>query len=167
MANVNGLEIERKFLIKYPDIKLLKAQRGCRIIEIEQSYLKDGGRARKICEEGKVSHIKTVKKHITDIKRQEKEWEISKEEFAEALNNRAEGTQTIVKTRYAFPLDGFIFEVDIFPFWNDRAFLEVELEREDEAFPVPEFLEVIKEVTCDKRYTNSSLARKIIIEDII
>ena len=34
------LEIERKFLIEYPDVKLLEADPACRRIEIIQTYLK-------------------------------------------------------------------------------------------------------------------------------
>ena len=34
------LEIERKYLISFPDIKALKSQPGYRMIHIEQTYLK-------------------------------------------------------------------------------------------------------------------------------
>lgn len=163
----DGFEIERKFLIEYPDQKLLIALKGVKIMKMEQSYIEGGGRIRKILSGENVSYIKTVKKHITDIKRDEKEWEITSEEYTEELKNREEGTETIVKTRYAIPLYGFIYEIDVFPFWNDRAFMEVELERENLQFPIPDFIKVIKEVTTDKRYTNSSLSRKIITEPII
>lgn len=163
----NGFEIERKFLIKYPDIKALCRMNGCRVMEMEQSYIKDGGRIRKVVEQGEEFYIKTVKRHITDIKREEKEWQISREEYIDSLKSLEKSTTTIVKTRYAIPLFGFIYEIDVFPFWNDRAFMEVELNSENQQFPIPEFVSIIKEVTEDKRYRNSSLARKIVTEDII
>lgn len=163
----DSLEIERKFLIKYPDIKKISLINGLEVAEMEQSYLKDGGRIRKIIKGEETSYIKTVKKHITNVKREEKEWEISEEEYFKDLKYKAQGTDTIVKTRYALPLFGFVYEIDVFPFWNDRAFMEVELESENQQFPIPEFVEIIKEVTEDKRYTNSSLSREIITEDIL
>lgn len=163
----DGFEIERKFLIKFPPISLLLKIENVRVMNIEQSYLEGGGRIRKISENGKTSYIKTVKKHITDIKREEKEWEITEEEYKNDLCGIAYGTNTIVKTRYAVPLNGFIYEIDIFPFWKDRAFMEVELKSEGETFKIPDFIEIIKEVTFDKRYNNSSLARKVVNEDII
>lgn len=162
----DGFEIERKFLIEFPDIKLLCAH-GARVMELEQSYIEGGGRVRKVTENGRVSYIKTVKKHITDLKREEKEWEITKEEYEKELENKTFGTETIVKTRYAVALYGFVYEIDIFPFWSDRAFMEVELENENQQFPIPDFLKIIKDVTFDKRYRNSSLARKIVTEPVI
>ena len=164
--NKNGFEIERKFLIKYPDISLLLKNSLCRELKMELTYLNGGARVRKIEENGKVSFIKTVKKHITDIKREEKEWHISEEDYIKELENKAESTSTIKKTRYAFPLDNLVLEIDVFSYWNDRAFLEIELENAEQKILLPEFLEVIKEVTFDKRYNNSSLAREVVTEDI-
>lgn len=164
--NINAFEIERKFLIKYPDINLFLSNPFCRVLKMEQTYLNGGGRIRKIEENGKVRFIKTVKKYITDIKREEKEWEIDEQEYIKDLQDKAEGTSTIKKTRYAFPFEKVVLEIDIFPFWNDRAFLEIELECEEQKFSLPDFFEIIKEVTFDKRYNNSSLAKEIVTESI-
>jgi CYTH domain-containing protein len=166
MLSVNGLEIERKFLIKYPNVKSLLSMENCRVKEISQSYLSTGGRIRKIKEQGKTTYIKTVKKHITNLTREEKEWEITKEEYFSLLKDKKENTNTIEKTRYAVSLNGFIYEIDVFSFWKDRAFLEVELKNENQEFPIPDFIEIIKEVTDDKRYRNSALAKEIVWEDI-
>ena len=164
--NINGFEIERKFLIKYPCVETLLKNPLCRQLDIEQFYLNGGGRVRKIKENGKITYIKTVKKHITDIKREEREWEIGEDEYLSELENKADGTNIIKKTRYAYPFENLIFEIDVFLFWNDRAFLEIELEEENQEFSLPCFIEIIKEVTSDKRYNNSSLAREIITEEI-
>ncbi len=164
--NKNGLEIERKFLIEYPPLNTVLKNPLCRELKMEQTYLSGGGRIRKIEENGKVTFIKTVKKHINHIKREEKEWEISEEEYLRELECKAEGTNTIFKTRYVYPVEKLNFEIDLFPFWKDRAFLEIELLNEEQEFIIPDFLRVIKEVTFDKRYNNSSLAKKIVNEDI-
>ena len=167
MANINGFEIERKFLIEYPEIEKLALMDGAEVMKISQSYLEDKSRIRKIEQNGKIHYIKTVKRHITDIKREEREWEISEEEYLLDLKNKAEGTNTIEKTRYAVPFNNFIIEIDVFDFWSDRAFAEIELSREDEQFILPDFIKVIKEVTFDKRYRNSALSKKIVMDDII
>ena len=96
--NINGFEIERKFLIKYPDINKLLDNPLCRVLKMEQFYLQGGGRVRKIEENGKITYIKTVKKHITDIKREEKEWEIEEEEYIKETKNKAPKTNIIKKT---------------------------------------------------------------------
>ena len=53
------------------------------------------------------------------------------------------------------------FEIDIYPFWRDKAVMEIELSSEDEDFEIPHEIKVIKEVTGDKRYKNASLAIEI------
>ena len=164
--NKNGLEIERKFLIEYPDVKELSLMDRVRILKISQTYLKDDSRIRRVEEKGKVYYIKTVKKRISEITREEKEWEIGKDEYVSSLKNKKAGTNTIEKVRYAVDIDGIIYEIDIFEFWNDRAFLEIELESENQDIRIPSFIKVIKEVTFDSRYKNYSLANKIITEEI-
>ena len=164
--NKNGLEIERKFLIEYPSTELLSSLCGVRVLKISQTYLKDDSRIRRVEEKGKVYYIKTVKKRISEITREEKEWEIGKEEYYSSLENKKVGTNTIEKIRYAVDIDGIIYEIDIFDFWNDRSFLEIELESENQDIRIPSFIKVIKEVTFDSRYKNYSLANKIITEEI-
>lgn len=167
MANINGYEIERKFLIEYPNKKMLEEMQNCTVLTLEQAYIKGGFRVRKVINGQNTFYIKTVKEHISDITRKETESSISSEEYQKALENIADGTSVINKTRYCIEQDGLVFEIDVFPFWNDRAFLEVELTREEEQFNIPTFIKVIKEVTNDRRYRNSALAKEIINEVLI
>ena len=74
--------------------------------------------------------------------------------------------KTICKTRYCIDYGAHTFEIDVFPFWDDRALMEVELSHEDERFTVPQGIRIIREVTSDKRYTNSSIAREIPQDEI-
>ena len=159
----NGLEIERKFLIKYPDISKFV---GAGKAEIEQTYLTGGSRIRKWFENGKVTYIHTKKEKLTELTRIERERNLSEDEYNRLLTERDTDRITLSKTRYSFPFGGKILEIDIFPFWNDRAFLEIELEAEDEEFSIPDYIEVIKEVSEDRRYRNFALAKEIINEEI-
>ena len=59
------------------------------------------------------------------------------------------------------PWDGHTLEIDLFPFWEDRAYCEVELRSPEDRVELPAWLSVIREVTDDPRYTNSALAREI------
>ena len=153
------LEIEYKFLIKMPDENMLSALEGVRILKLSQTYTTLGARARRIEENGNVTYIKTVKKHITDLVRLETENEITKAEFDSLLEHR-EGN-TVEKTRYIYPYKDKKIEIDVFPFWKNQAFLEVELENENEEFELPEFIEVIRDITEDKAYRNYALSKKI------
>ena len=47
----------------------------------------------------------------------------------------------------------------MYPFWKDRAILEIELADENEKIDFPEGIRVIREVTDDERYKNASLAQ--------
>ena len=64
------------------------------------------------------------------------------------------------------PYRGKLLEVDLYPFWQDRAILEVELASEDETFALPDYLTVITEVTGDRRYKNVQLARSVPYDEL-
>ena len=65
----------------------------------------------------------------------------------------------IRKTRYCLTYDKLYYEIDVFPFWKDKAIMEIELKSEDEEINFPPFINVIKEVTDDSNYKNRSLAK--------
>lgn len=161
------LEIERKFLIKYPDTDSLSTL-PCSKSHIEQSYLtgKNGRfRLRKRGENGSFIYIKTVKKKITETVREEVETRLSENEYKTLLSEN-NVTGTISKDRYCLMYNGVYYEIDIFPFWKKQAYLEVELLNEADKIIIPEFIKVIKEVTFDARYKNSSLCRSVPKEDL-
>lgn len=157
------LEIERKYLIEYPDLEFLKSYPFCSATEISQSYIIINGERARIRKRGKddgYTYYKTIKKDIDGVKRIEIEDTLSKEEY-ELLFSSSKQKTTIEKTRYCLVYENKYFEIDLFPFSNDKAFLEIELNDENENFNLPPFIKVIKEVTTDKEYKNSSIALKI------
>lgn len=169
------LEIEYKFLIHYPNIKTLESQPHYKYQEITQLYLmvpeEDDKvltrcRIRQIKNGDNITYIKTYKKKITDMTRVEIESEISRDEFNNLSKYIIEGHSPLSKIRHSFNLNGFTYEVDVFPFWKDRAFLEIEVESEDIKPPVPPFLSVVRDVTADPRYRNFSLSHTIITENL-
>ena len=155
-------EIERKFLIAMPDRGMLEACPGASRSEIVQTYLpgKEGEsrRVRSRSCDGKSTYTLTAKKHISNIRRIEEEREISASEYESLLLESDPEKRSIIKTRYCLPYGGRMLEIDIYSFWDDRATLEIELESEDAPYILPSWINVIKEVTQDPRYTNSSLA---------
>ena len=164
------LEIERKYLIRLPDEGLLDSLADRRDW-IEQTYLTaekgttERVRARR-SPGGQAQYTHTVKRRISALTREEREEEISREEY-EALLRRADPALAVIqKTRWCIPFAGHTLEVDIFPFWADRALLEVELGGEGEAVTLPDWLQVIREVTADKRYTNRALAGQVPYEPL-
>lgn len=164
---MDNLEIERKYLIRMPDATLLSAL-PCS--EIEQIYILSPERGRERIRRrifaDRVVCTHTVKQRLSDLSRIELEEEISEERFRE-LSVRADPERSpIRKKRYLYGYDGQLFEIDVFPFWDDRALMELELENEEQEIRLPSAIEIIREVTSDGRYTNSALAREIMRETI-
>lgn len=169
------LEIEYKYLIRFPDIDILKKQPSYKKEAMCQMYLllpyENGQRnircrIRKVENGENTRYIKTFKETVTDLTRIETETEIDKEEYDKLTLFRNPDTFPIVKERHSFSLSGFVYEVDVFPFWQDRAYLEVEVSSEEITPPIPEFIDVIRDISHDKRFRNSALAANIILEPI-
>lgn len=152
------LEIERKFLIEKPDESKLLEYKFCDYVNIAQAYINKNGeryRVRKRGVDSEFVYIKTEKIKITEMKRIEKESRISEAEYLESI----QGEKVLHKNRYLIIYGEKCFELDIFPFWSDKALLEIELKSEKESFAIPPFLKVFKEVTQDKTYRNSVLSQ--------
>lgn len=153
-------EIERKFLIEYPDICWLN--KNGKKIEIIQTYLdsneNDEIRVRQRGIDGNYIYTQTIKRTINDLKRIEIEKRLSKDEYLDLLMTADINKHPIRKTRYCLTYKNQYFEIDIYPFWDDKAIVEIELNSEDQEIEFPKQLKLIKEVTHDKNYKNSSLA---------
>ncbi|MBR1560886.1 MAG: hypothetical protein IJ646_11660 [Clostridia bacterium] len=164
-------EIERKYLIRYPDAALLTAQPGCETWDITQIYLRPGpgGETRRIrrVETGRqVKYFRASKRRVSDLSAIEDEAEITGDEYDALRRQRDLGRSPIVKTRYRVPYHGHTLEFDIYPFWQDRAILEIELDSEDEAADIPGYVNVMWDVTGEAAYKNWQLAKRV-PEDII
>ena len=158
-------EIERKFLIAYPDTAALAALDGCRVKRVEQTYLTapegETRRVRKVREGERVRYVYTLKKRVSMIRAVEEERELTAAEYEALLAEADPDLRPIHKTRYAIPHGGKVAEIDVYDFWQDRATLEVELESESEVWQLPPYVRVWREVTEDARYKNVNLAREL------
>ena len=156
-------EIERKFLIEYPDIKWLESIPNCQRIEIIQTYLKsdndDEVRVRQRGIDGHYIYFQTTKRKVSDIKRVEIERRLSESEYIRLLMNADTTRRQIRKDRYCLTYENQYFEIDVYPFWNDKAIAEIELSDENADIKFPKQIKVIKEVTDDESYKNASLAK--------
>ena len=163
-------EIEMKYLIAMPDEAMLAQMDGCKVWEIEQIYLTaEPGttrRVRRVLEDGEERYYKTFKRRISVPTAQEDEGLISREEYEAYCTERNPQLNVILKKRYRIPFAGQTLEFDIYPFWTDRAVLEIELESEEQQTVIPEWVRVLKDVTADFRYKNVALANEIPMDEI-
>ncbi len=156
-------EIERKYLIEYPDVSALEKLPNCQRVEIIQTYLTapegEESRVRQRGIDGHYIYSQTTKRKITEMKRVEVERRLSKDEYLRLLMDADPACRPIRKTRYCLTFDNQYFEIDVYPFWKEKAIMEIELSDETAEIRFPEQIKVIKEVTDDASYKNASLAR--------
>ncbi len=156
-------EIERKFLIRYPDIAALEKLPNCQRVEICQTYLRttDGeeSRVRQRGMDGSYVYTQTAKRKLTDMKRIEVERTLTQEEYLRLLMDADPDYRPIRKTRYCLTYENQYFEIDVYPFWQDQAILEIELSDEADDVRIPQQIQVIREVTGDPSYKNHALAK--------
>ena len=157
-------EIERKFLIEYPDVAALEKLPNCQRVEIIQTYLTapegEEIRVRQRGCDGNYIYIQTTKRKISDAKRVEVERRLTKDEYLGLLMDADPDCRPVRKTRYCLTYDNQYFEIDVYPFWNDRAILEIELRNEGDEIRFPKDIRIIREVTGDDSFKNASLARR-------
>ena len=165
--NTEHYEIERKFIIRRPELAFLEANGESS--EILQTYLigrpGETSRVRKRWSGDEVHYYYTSKTRVNAMRQIEREWEIDEAEYEELLKTADPERRPIRKQRWLLAYRGQTFEIDLFPFWERQAYMELELLDEKQGIDFPPALEVIREVTGDRRYTNSALAREIPEED--
>ncbi len=159
------MEIERKYIIEYPNIKELEIMPNCKKVDITQTYLKSNDdlerrvRARGI--DGAYIYYLTEKRKISELKRIETERKLTQDEYINYLMEADSRLHTIHKTRYCLVDNNQYFEIDIYSEWDKQAILEIELSSEDQKVNIPAYLRVIKEVTEDEQYKNYQMAQQM------
>lgn len=155
-------EARRRFLVEYPDISMLEDLPDCYREEIDQVYLhapqNEEIRLRKRRSGEDCVYYLTRTKTEGGHRRLDSEGRLTEREYMRLLGNADPEMKPIHKTRWSIYWKGHHYEIDLYPFWKDRAVLEVLLEDQDEDARIPDFLRVIREVTGDREYEIASLA---------
>ena len=163
------LEIERKYLIRYPDIQRLEDLPNCEKVEIIQTYLRseDGAevRVRQRGRNGKYTYYRTEKRRVSATARTEIERRIKHGDYLAYLMDADPARRPIRKTRYCLMENNHYYEIDIYPEWKKQAVMELELHSDDDEIVFPEDILVIRELTGDSAYANHALALSMPEED--
>ena len=158
------METKRKFLIAYPDVRELARRPNCQTVEILQAYLKseipgETIRIRQRGKNGNYVYFKTRKQVTESGKRIEKEERLTQNEYLELLMQADPDYRPIRKERFCLSENGLYYNIDIYPQWKDQALMDVELYEGQEEITFPEGIQVIREVTGEKEFTNPEIAR--------
>lgn len=164
------VEIERKFLLasmpSFESSELINAQK----IFIEQIYLAPDGkeeteiRIRKRSQNGSSTYYRTWKKNVSPGVRNETEEFITDSDYFRLSALKEPGTSIIKKIRYCFVYNYQYFELDeiVEPECaKGMCLLEIELTEENDKLELPPFLDIVREVTGDERYTNYFISRNL------
>lgn len=156
----------RKYLVEMPDLDKLQKEFNSSKVDIIRTYLlnKDNSNERSILQRGSFGNFAFYymeKRHFSGYDRIEVERMISAKEYTALISQADTRVKQISKTRYCFIWNNMYYELDVFPFWNDKAILKIQPTDKGPKMEVPQFLRVIEDITDNMSYTNYSLAQNI------
>ncbi len=164
-------EIERKFLIKKPTLEEIEKLGCISKTNIIQTYLKSDNPKieRRVRQRGTKQNgfnfYYTEKMEIKDGERIENESKITPTEYINYLTEADILLHQISKVRRCFIYDKKYYEMDFYPFSDEYAILEIELNDINEPINLPP-LTIVKEVTNDKSFKNYSLAKTLSFDNV-
>ena len=157
-----NIEIEKKYIIRKPKVVNMEKEADYRAVDITQIYLSSASwvthRIRASATAGFVRYYETKKVRIDQMSSYEDEREITKEEFFALKEHIMAGTREIKKVRHVFIYLGQTFEIDIYPEWQNTCIMETELKSREQAVKMPPFIEIVKDVTGMREYSNYSMS---------
>lgn len=147
-----GLEIEHKYLLKPESWNNVVPYKS---VSLQQAYIStDPEKTIRVRTMNDKAYI-TIKGKASGARRLEFEYEIPLSDAHELIKNFS--TNLVEKTRHYIDVGGKTWEVDEFKGANEGLFVaEIELVSEDEAYPLPDWVDL--NITDDQRYANSNLA---------
>lgn len=162
LGELHPYEIERKYLVEFPNLAWLESLDACERVEISQHYLRsDPDQEIRIRRRGSGENSmyylteKRISEGHTALRTQRR---LTEGEYHMLLVQADPKRREICKTRYCLTYENQYFEIDIFPCWSDQALAEIELSSEETPVHFPPELKVIREVTGDPRYRNAAIA---------
>lgn len=159
-------EIERKYLIQRPTEEVLQELQCSNVADIVQVYLNsiDENVERRIRQRGTketgYTCYYTEKIAVSTGERIEYETKIDQKQYIDYMTEADYRRKPIIKKRYCFVYKNQYFELDVYPFSETKAILEIELPTIDTKVYLPKFINVIADVTGDARYSNCNLAQQ-------
>jgi CYTH domain-containing protein len=158
------IEIERKFLLRTLPARTTLESQGAEMLEIEQFYLRvEDGVEERIRSTSSTRGVECVHTFLTAHSagvREIRERQITSADY-KRLSLRADAARNpVVKSRWTLPFAGHLLELDDIHSPRSRAcvLLEVQITDEHEKILLPSFLEIEREVTGERRYSNADIS---------
>ena len=156
-------EVWHKYLIALPTLQTLEQTYHAASIDMMQTYLTRANpnivrRVRQQKNGGDYLYFYTEKR-TTGSGQWETEKPISEKEYIRYLMEGDTSLHTVHKTKYRFVYNGCRFEIDVYPFSQDRAIMRAALPENAPVLTAPPEITVLREVTGDPAYKNRQLAK--------
>lgn len=153
---------KRKFLIAMPDLEALKRSYGAVSVDMVQTYLCMTNptierRIRRQKNGDETLYFYTEKHLRDDGTKWDTERPVTEKEYNRYMREADPALSSVGKTKYRFIYDSCRFEIDVYPFCEDRAVMFRYSESEE--LNVPESIEILRDVTGDAAYKNKQLAK--------
>ena len=157
-------EVWHKYLIALPTLQTLEQTYHAASIDMMQTYLTRANpsivrRVRQQKNGGDYLYFYTEKR-TTGSGQWETEKPISEKEYIRYLMEGDTSLHTVHKTKYRFVYNGCRFEIDVYPFSQDRAIMRAALPENAPVLTAPPEITVLREVTGDPP-TKTASWRKI------
>ena len=157
------LPVQHKYLIALPTLQTLEQTYHAASIDMMQTYLTRANpsivrRVRQQKNGGDYLYFYTEKR-TTGSGQWETEKPISEKEYIRYLMEGDTSLHTVHKTKYRFVYNGCRFEIDVYPFSQDRAIMRAALPENAPVLTAPPEITVLREVTGDPAYKNRQLAK--------
>lgn len=162
LGEPKSFDTKKKYLIKYPNIAELEKMSNVEKVEIYQTYINctndEKIQIRKRGLNDSFVYYQT-RVRIQNGQLLQVEKQLTKNEYEEKLLNADKTRKQLHRTRYCFVEQNNFIEIDIYPFWKDKAILNIELNSKNEKVDLPSFVEVIEDISSNNAYLNSELAK--------
>jgi CYTH domain-containing protein len=176
---------EKKYLIEMIDLDMLKHKYSTEIIYVERTYLRQTseGIERVIKHTSDIdtgtssptspttatgeskSNTKSDRYYYIencsdiDIYKDDIEKQISLKDYNRLKQEKKEGTHSLKRKRVKFIYNGTYFEIDIYPFWDNKAILKLERSSENnDNITLPKEIKVLEDITNNTEYKQKNLA---------
>lgn len=151
---------KRKFLVKMPDLGLLREKYGAVAVDMMQTYLcvTRAGVERRIRQQANGEdylYFYTEKHVMEDGTKWVTEKPISEKQYIHYLMEGDGELHSVRKKKHLFIYGDCKFELDVYPFSDEKAILFMYGEEAE----IPPEITVLQEVTGDEAYKNRQLAR--------
>ncbi|MBR0138448.1 MAG: AAA family ATPase [Erysipelotrichaceae bacterium] len=159
------VEIFKKYLVNVNDDVLaqIKADPTVTVTHITQYFLQsihnEEKRVRKREKDGNTLYYYSEANLLSVNTRIKRDRMISEKQYVDYLAQKDESLNVINKDRYGFIHDNLYFKLDVFDFDKQHGLLSVQIPSEDTVVDLPDYVDIIKDVSTDPNYKNYYLAK--------